>query len=118
MRGVCTCVGKFLCCCCRCTTQAAEKHNVAYFYHELADAGWKTALRQGAALALSASRTLKGLLAAHPHGPRSLPLQLQPSVLSQGVLGDEHFGLVSADRRIDKGLVAHSGSKVVGIDAE
>jgi hypothetical protein len=86
--------------------QAAEKHNVPYFYHELADASWKTALRQGAALALSAARTLKGLLQP-PHGQRQLLQQQQPSLLAQGVLGDEHFGLVSADRKTDKGLVRH-----------
>jgi hypothetical protein len=96
--------------------QAAEKHSIPYFYHELADAGWKTALRQGAALALSATRTLKGLL--HPqNGQRQLQQQQQqPSLLAQGVLGDEHFGLVSADRKTDKGLVLHSRSASVDVE--
>jgi hypothetical protein len=95
--------------------QVAEKHGIAYFYHELADAGWKTALRQGAALALTATRTLKGLM--QPHGLQQQQQQ-QPSLLAQGVLGDEHFGLVSADRRTDKGIVLHSRSKVASVAAE
>jgi hypothetical protein len=42
--------------------------------------------------------------------------QLQPSLLAQGVLGDEHFGLVSADRRTDKGIVLHV--KMANVAAE
>lgn len=72
--------------------QAADKAQVPYYYHELIDAGWKAALRTGAASAAGAARTLKGR-------------QQQPSVLAQGVMGDEHFGMVSADRKVDKGLL-------------
>lgn len=74
--------------------QAAEKQSVPYFYHELADAAWKTALRRGAASAARAALS-KG----------SATRRQQPGLLSQGVLGDEHFGLVSADRQTDKGLL-------------
>lgn len=71
--------------------QAAEKQNIPYFYHELADAAWKTALRKGAAAAARPG-TNKGA-------------KRQPGLLSMGVLGDEHFGLVSADRQTEKGVL-------------
>jgi hypothetical protein len=53
-----------------------------------------------------------------PQGLRQLQQlqQQQPSLLAQGVLGDEHFGLVSADRRTDKGIVLHS--KMANVAAE
>lgn len=74
-----------------CTMQAADKQTVPYFYHELADATWKAALRKGAAVAARGGPNKGGIR--------------QPGLLSMGILADEHFGLVTADRLRDKGLL-------------
>jgi hypothetical protein len=79
------------------TPQAADAVDLLYFYHELADAAWKGELRRGAAAAVRAARRAALPRAAGP-----------PGVLEVGVMGDEYFGLVSSDRKVEKGVVAAS----------
>jgi len=77
-------------------TQAATAREVPYFYHELADASWKGKLRGAGAHGAAAAGTVNEAAAAAAgatHGAAA------------AVVGDENFGLVSGDRKMDKGLL-------------
>eukprot|EP00879_Flechtneria_rotunda_P014237 GHRR01014874.1.p2 GENE.GHRR01014874.1~~GHRR01014874.1.p2 ORF type:complete len:357 (+),score=112.62 GHRR01014874.1:1858-2928(+) len=80
--------------------QIADKLSIPYYYHELADAGWKTTLRKEAAVVAANARAARRALSHKQQFKPGQPV----GVLSQGVLGDEHFGLVDADRTKDKQL--------------
>jgi hypothetical protein len=68
--------------------QAAAKEGIPYFYHELADASWKTVLREPGAAAAAAAA------AGGAAGSKKKGVDLKP----KDVLADEHFGLVSGGR--------------------
>ena len=80
--------------------QAAVKLQIPYFYHELTDATWKTILREPA--------ISTGADAAAAAGGGSGKPQQSPEhmiIVPRDVLGDEHFGLATGDRRFDKELL-------------
>lgn len=96
--------------CSKCTApprkQAAQAHDVPYFYHEIFDAAWKGKLRG----ASSANASGGGGSPAQQHGGEPAAAQ---SAAGQGialqVVADEFFGLVAADRVTHKGLVMPVG---------
>jgi hypothetical protein len=79
------------------TPQAAQSKSVPYFYHELTDSAWKTKLRLGAGPGGGGGGGGAGGGSADGAGAADGG--------AGGVLADEHFGLVGADRLRDKGLL-------------
>jgi hypothetical protein len=88
--------------------QAAAKLQIPYFYHELTDATWKTVLREPA---ISTGATA-GAATATAAKPQQSPEHML--IMPRDVLGDEHFGLATGDRRFDKELLGEGmGTELV-----
>ncbi|KIY98236.1 hypothetical protein MNEG_9726 [Monoraphidium neglectum] len=81
----------------RAWVKAAQSKSVPYFYHELTDSAWKTKLRLGAGPGGGGGGGGAGGGSADGAGAADGG--------AGGVLADEHFGLVGADRLRDKGLL-------------